>query len=135
MTKKGIAGRFYKLTEKGKWWAKYGKRIMNLTEKDYERFFDLEKKIEWVKQAIEEIKHEPAHQGYLPSYRYMEGWLDGVRFVLEKLENILGEEDSGGSVECSRRTSHGIVSSQKIEGSSVEDSREPGQNQTEEASE
>jgi len=94
MTKKGIVGRVYKLTEKGKWWAKYGKRIMNLTEKDYERFFDLEKKIERTKQTIEKIKHEPAHKGYPPSYRYMEGWLDGVRFVLEKLEEILEEKEA-----------------------------------------
>ena len=45
-------------------------------------------------QVIHQIEHEPAHKGFPPSYRYMEGWLDGVRFALEKLKEILGEKAS-----------------------------------------
>jgi len=60
-----------------------------------------------------------------------------IKIIKLKLKTQRKEKkrDSGGSAECSRRTSHGIVSSQKIEGSSVENSREPDQNQAKEASE
>ena len=47
-----------------------------------------------LRQIIHQIEHEPAHEGFPRSYRYMEGWLDGVMFVLGKLKEILGEETS-----------------------------------------
>lgn len=47
-----------------------------------------------LRQIIHQISHGPAHEGFPPSYRYMEGWLDGVRFALEKFKEILGEEKS-----------------------------------------
>ena len=60
--------------------------------KRYKQFFDLEKKIRLLKEVVVKVWNEPAHEGFPPSYRYMEGWLDGVRFVLEMIRNILEEE-------------------------------------------
>jgi len=60
--------------------------------KRYMQFFDLEKKIRLLKKAVIKLENEPVHEGFPPSYRYMEGWLDGVRFVLEEIRNILEEE-------------------------------------------
>ena len=49
-----------------------------------------------LRQIIYQIEREPAHEGFPPSYRYMEGWLDGVSFALKKFKEILGEEVSEG---------------------------------------
>jgi len=52
--------------------------------KRYKQFFDLEKELEkrirLLKKVIIKVENEPVHEG-LPS-SYIEGWLDGVRFVL-----------------------------------------------------
>jgi len=55
-------------------------------------FFLLDEYEAELRQVIHQISHEPSHEGFPPSFRYQEGWLDGVYFALEKLKEILGEE-------------------------------------------
>jgi len=55
-------------------------------------FFLLDEYEAELREIFYQIEHEPAHEGRPRSYRYMEGWLDGARFALEKLEKILGEK-------------------------------------------
>ena len=43
--------------------------------------------------TIREVEHMPARSGYPPSYRYMEGWLDGVRLTIKKIKKILEGEN------------------------------------------
>jgi len=53
-----------------------------------------ERQLENLRKIIREIKNEPAHKGFPPSYRYMEGWLDGVNFALGKIEETLEEKEA-----------------------------------------
>jgi len=57
-------------------------------------FFLLDEYEAELREIFYQIEHEPAHEECPRSYRYMEGWLDGAGFVLEKLKEILGEETS-----------------------------------------
>jgi len=46
------------------------------------------------RKIVRQIEYEPAHSGFPTSYRYMEGWLDGVNFAIQKIKEVLGEEVS-----------------------------------------
>ena len=62
MTKKGVVGRVYELTEKGKLWAKHGRRIKSLMEVTEMlitlefRVASLEKRVENLEKEIRKIK-------------------------------------------------------------------------------
>jgi len=62
MTEKGVIGRVYELTEKGKRWAKYGRRIKSLIEVTEVlitlefRVASLEKRVENLEKEIRRIK-------------------------------------------------------------------------------
>ena len=60
-------------------------------------YMPLAQKFENLYQAlhfiIREVEHMPARSGRPPSYRYMEGWLDGVRLTIKKIKKILEGEN------------------------------------------
>jgi len=106
------------------WGPEYG-RWVNFHHKEY--FRDFRKWKAELRQTVYQIEHEPAHEGYPRSRRYMEGWLDGVRFTLKKLENLLGEEVSGGSVTSQSRSVQ-LIDSKLGSAEGAMGSREPVQN-------
>ena len=75
------------VNEQFKWHDDLLKRLRNEVEETRKWKAELRK-------IIHQIKHEPAHSGFPPSYRYMEGWLDGVSFTLKKIKEAFGEEAS-----------------------------------------